>query len=404
MLVAGCHVENDDNDTYSYPAEWESHDAVWISFFGGPTDLPVYEIARSIAQYTPIKCVVPRYDYTNNVSHQLAYEVRARLTALGVDRDRLSVITTDSLVQTRDKGPIFVKNAAGKLKIVDFKWNNYGDHDTSLGPDSYPFDSLMAAKLQIPTLRSDLVMEGGAMEVNGQGTLLQVEAVTLQRNPGRSREAIEEELKTVLGQKKVIWLKEGPAEDPHGLTLITENYLGSGVGGHVDEFARFVNANTILLAFPDSTEAANNPVKRITYERMKVNYDLLRQATDQDGNPFEIIKVPVPDAPYLSLTADTTHPFVQTISKENPQIQHGDTLYWVPASSYLNFFVTNNMVLVPAYWQAGLPLSIKEEDEQFQAIMATYFPERAIIPINALALNDTAGGIHCWTQQQPASP
>ena len=98
-----------------------------------------------------------------------------------------------------------------------------------------------------------MVNEGGAIETNGKGTILQVESVNMHRNPTMSKELQEAELKKVLNVKKIIWLKEGAAEDPSGWgTLITENYFGIGVKGHLDVFCRFVNENTILISFPDS--------------------------------------------------------------------------------------------------------------------------------------------------------
>lgn len=399
FLVTGCQSARSDAEAYYLPAEWEPQEAVWVSFFGGPMDSVSYQMVRTIARYTPVKCVIPP-------DRELAYSIEANLKAMGVDPAKIEVIKAGGIVQTRDVGPIFVRNSSGDLRIVDFGWNNYGDPDASMGPNrrSADFDSLVAARLQIPLVRSDLVMEGGAFEANGKGTLLQVEAVTLQRNPGMSKQAIEDELKRVLGQKKIVWLKEGPADDPQRMALITRKYIGQGVGGHVDEFARFVDPHTILLAIPDSAEAAHDPVKQITYDRMRVNYEILKNATDQDGKPFTIVTVPVPNVPYRPMVADTswTHPAFHDLLQANPQIHHGDTLYWVPASSYLNYFVSNKVVLIPAYWRPGWPQAVKQRDDQFREVIHRYFPDREIISIDPYALNMNGGGLHCWTQQQPA--
>ncbi len=404
--VAGCTSGSSEPAVYTLPAEWEAHDAVWVSFFGGPMDAVSLEIVKAVAASTPVKCVVPAIDFTGSPAPRLGLLVQARLEEMGVDLGNIEIIRSDSLVQTRDTGPIFVRNAAGELRVADFRWNNYGAADALADgyQDTYPFDALMAARMEIPSVRSRLALEGGAIETNGLGTLLQVESVTLQRNPGLSKAEIEEELKQALGQKKVIWLREGPAEDPHGMSLITEGYVGSGVGGHVDEFARFAGPRTILLAFPDSAEAAEDPVKQITRERMQVNYEILKNATDQDGQPFEILKMPVPDLSYEPFIADTawTHPVFRALLDENPALRHGDTLRWVPAGSYLNFFVTNKVVLIPAYGQPGSPPSVQAEDEQVRATMQRFFPDRQIVGINAVSLNNNGGGLHCWTQQQPA--
>lgn len=403
LLLGGCG--SSEEGAVRLPAEWEPHEAVWVSFFGAPVDSVAYQIVRAVASQTPVKAIIPDMTLGPDPTSKLAYVVRARLGEMGVDLERVEFVRTDSVVQVRDTGPIFVRTDEGGLQVVDFRWNGYGAYPfPPAGSNGHPFDSLMAARLELPVVRSTLAMEGGAMEVNGRGTILQVESVTLQRNPGRTKEEIEAELKRVLGQKKVIWLKEGPAEDPYRLSRITGHHIGQGVGGHVDEFCRFVDARTILLAMPDSAEAAADPVKRITYERMQVNYEILRAATDQDGQPFEIIRVPVPSVPYAAFPADTSwsHPSFRALLDENPDIRHGDTLHWVPAASYLNFFVTNGVVLLPQYWQPGLSPSVREKDESMRRLLERYYPDRKIVGVNPLMLNNNGGGLHCWVQQQPA--
>lgn len=399
VLCGGCR--SGDAPPVSMPAEWEAHDAVWVSFLGGPMDALAIDLVRAIAPHAPVRAVVPAVDFAGNPSSRLAYEVRARLSQAGVDLSRVTFVRAARPVQARDSGPIFVRGADGALRVVDFGWNDYGRG----GGAGYPFDSLMAADLGLPRLRSPLVMEGGALETNGRGTLLQVEAVTLQRNPGWTKAEVEAELGRVLGAKKVIWLPAGPAEDPHGLGLITDGHLGQGVGGHIDEFARFVGPRTILLAFPDSAEAAHDPVKRLTLARMQAGYDILSRATDQDGQPFEIVKVPVPDVPYEPVPVDTawSHPAFRDLLAAHPQLRHGDTLRWVPAASYLNFFVTNDLVLVPAYAQPGRPASAAAKDARVQQILAAHFPGRTLVPLDVLPFNNNGGGIHCWTQQQPVA-
>lgn len=399
--VLGCRPEA---DSYRLPAEWEPHEAVWVPFFGSPVDTVALQLVAAIAPHVHVKAVVPRVDFFGRHNPRLRYDLRAALSARGVDPGAVTWVQVDSIAQTRDKGPIFVRNPAGELQVVDFRWNNYG-HPAAQYPgfeDPYPFDTMMAERLGLPTRPSSLVMEGGALEVNGQGTLLQVARTTLQRNPGLGKAAIETELKRVLGQQKVIWLEDGLAEDPLGAQQITPGYIGSGVGGHIDEFCRFVDAHTILLAMPDSAQAARDPVKRLTRKRMLVNYEILTQATDQDGQPFEVITVPMPDVPYPSFVATATQagPFGSLVD-ELPEVQPGDTLRWVPVSSYLNFFVTNGVVLVPAYGHPGASEAVREKDRRMQALLARFYPERTIVPLPSLAFNHTGGGLHCWTQQQP---
>lgn len=253
-----------------------------------------------------------------------------------------------------------------------------------------------------------MVNEGGAIETNGKGTILQVESVNMHRNPGMTKDAQEAELKKVLNAKKIIWLKKGAAEDPFGWgTLITKNYFGVGVKGHLDQFCRFVNENTILISFPDSIEAEQDPVKKITLERMKVNYEILKNATDQDGNPFIIIKMPVPDVDYMTFALDTANKndeikfLSQQILAEQKNFSIGDTVHFVPSSSYLNFLITNKTVFEAKYWTEGKSETSKAKDEKVKQILKQYFPDKNIYQINTAETNHNGGGLHCWSMQVP---
>lgn len=113
-------------------------------------------------------------------------------------------------------------------------------------------------------VKSKLIIEGGSIESNGKGVLIQNEAVTLQRNPGWTKEEIEAEYKRVLGVTKVIWMKKGLADDGQMWHLHERKYVTMGTGGHTDEFVRFANANTILLAWIDEAERDQHPLNRIT--------------------------------------------------------------------------------------------------------------------------------------------
>lgn len=253
----------------------------------------------------------------------------------------------------------------------------------------------------IATVATSLVMEGGALEVNGKGSLLQVESVTLGRNKHLSKPAIEKELCRVLGQKKLIWLKEGVADDPLNGSNIADNYFGFGTGGHIDEFCRFADAPTILLAWVTDEDAKQNPVHRLTQTRMQANFEILRQATDQDGKLFRIVKFPVPEMEALSYSMDTTSENGKYFRTFKPALQQGDTWYYVPAASYLNYIISNRVILVPAYWEKGKPLSIKKKDEEALALFKRYFPGYKIAQLNPYNLNRGGGGMHCLVQQQP---
>jgi agmatine deiminase len=210
----------------------------------------------------------------------------------------------------------------------------------------------------------------------------------------------------VLGVTNIIWMKKGLADDPlRYFRRISGNYVGGGTGGHTDEFVRFANPTTILLAWVDEKEKDLNPVNQINYERMNENYNILKNATDQDGASFTIVKVPLPDLISKKIVAretigDTEQTFDVTVNsfvpKEAPKV--GDSLWRVPASSYMNYLVTNGVVLLPKYSHTG---SSKEKEEQVRKIFEEQFPGRKLVFIDAMPLNWNGGGIHCSTQQQP---
>ncbi|MBK7308282.1 MAG: agmatine deiminase family protein [Chitinophagaceae bacterium] len=165
-----------------------------------------------------------------------------KLASVGVNLDSIQFLTssTEFSYAQRD-GIIFLKNGIGEKKLVNFGWNMYGWYfDTTIknyiDKDKIKrelYNSVQLKAFPYPVITSFMVNEGGAIETNGKGTILQVESVNMQRNPTMSKELQEAELKKVLNVKKIIWLKEGAAEDPFGYgTLITENYFGIGVKGH----------------------------------------------------------------------------------------------------------------------------------------------------------------------------
>jgi agmatine deiminase len=140
---------------------------------------------------------------------------------------------------------------------------------------------------------------------------------------------------------------------------------------------------------------------------MKTNYEILQKATDQDGKPFTIVKMPVPDIDYMTFVLDTANQndeikfLSQQILYEQKQFSVGDTVHFVPASSYLNFLITNKTVFQAKYWTEGRPASSLAKDEKAKQILQQYFPEKRIYQINTTATNHNGGGLHCWSMQVP---
>lgn len=387
-----------DEEAFHVPAEFEPHDFVWIVWTdeyyraGEPTDRVVLRIIKALAPFVRIKLVVE--------SRTQWRKVKRILGKHGISGKRVAyLIVPRNDRWIRDSGPIFLKGDRGRLKIADFNYNAYGELPTS---DTYSkqverLDRAIARQLRLPTVKTDLVSEGGGREFNGKGTLIVVESVELQRNPHKSKEEIERELLRVLGQKKVIWLKNGPAEDDKSSrgSLPGKIFTTTLTGGHIDEFCRFADANTILLAEASAEERDASPISRISYERLEESYRILSAATDQDGKPFTILRVPAADhllARYKAAQHDVAY---------FRGIKAGDTIRYLLAASYLNFLVSNGVVLMPAYWKAGRPESIRAKDEKARRALQEAFPGRKIVPLDVEDVNHGGGGIHCITQQQP---
>ena len=403
-LFAACSAPRENPPEYVLPAEWEPHGAVWFSYYGDVTDTVLDKVVLAMDTATLVVCAVE--------GDSVAKSIALRWDSLGIPRNRYRIeLLSDTMPgpTVRDAGPIFLRQRDGTLAVLDPDWNYYGDHANIIETppallayeDSFP--SMIARRLGLPVVGSNMVIEGGAVEVNGAGTLLQVEAVTMQRNPGWSRDSMEHELKRVFGVRSIIWLKEGPADDMWYLApRIHGNVFNQGTGGHVDEFCRFVNDSTVLIAWPDETDLTDS-VQLITRQRMEVNLRILEQFRDHDGRSLNVVKVPTPDVEFHHTVVDTAKSYGRWLLTKYADLSPGDSIHYIPAASYLNLLVTNGRVFVPAYWHEGLPASMKEKDERVRSILREHFPDRTVVQVDPRAINWQGGGVHCWTQQQPRS-
>ena len=384
------------------PPEWEPHEAIWLTYSGAPTDTVLDKVVLAMDPGTRVICAAD--------NDSLARTIAARWDSLGIARTRYRMeVMGDSLATpaVRDAGPIFLRKRDGTLAVLDADWNYYGDLDNLVGSPEYvlafedSFPTMLARRMGLPVVHSDLVIEGGAVEVNGTGILLQVDAVTMQRNPGWSTDSIEHELKRVFGVRDIIWLKEGPADDQWYLEpRIHGNVFNQGTGGHVDEFCRFVNDSTVLLAWPDDADLRDS-AQLITRQRMELNLRILEQFRDREGRALNVIKVPTPDTEFHDHVLTSTRSYDQMLMMRYEDLHEGDSIRYIPAASYLNFLITNGRVFAPAYWHEGKPASMKEKDARVLEVLSTLFPERSVVQVDPRAINWRGGGVHCWTQQQP---
>jgi agmatine deiminase len=336
---------------YRMPAEWEKHDAIWLSWPHDPLTFPDC-IEKVEATYVQIIKELYESEKINLFvkDQKMKEKVTRMLQAVSVDFSEITFYMFDYAdVWFRDYGPTFIINdKQQKLAMVNWIFNCWGEkYDDLLKDKDIP--KVINETLQIPCFKPQIVMEGGSIDVNGKGTLLTTEQCLLNpnRNPDLTRGDIEKYLKEHLDITHFIWLKNG--------------ICGDDTDGHIDDLARFVNSTTIVCAYEEDQTNQN-------FAALKSNYEILKNATDQDGNKINVIKLPMPD----------------NVNSE----------YVVPAS-YTNFYIGNTKVLMPAFNH--------KNDQVALEILQKLFPDRKVIGIDCTDLVNGYGTIHCISQQQPST-
>ncbi len=345
-----CRQETPRSLGYHMPAEWERHEAIWLSWPYDQDSFPEIEAVENA--YLAIIKAIHKSEIVNLlVKDELVQkDVADRLRAENVDLHRVHFHQIDYAdVWFRDYGPTFVVRESETEKsvaAVNWIFNAWGEKYEELMGDTR-IGSLINDDLKMKYFLPGIVMEGGSIDVNGRGTVLTTEQCLLNknRNPALSKEKIESDLRDYLGVQKVIWLKEGIA--------------GDDTDGHVDDIARFVNPTTVLCAYEDDPEDENYPA-------LKQNYEQLCLETDQDGLPLTVIKLPMPGR----------------VGSERQ----------LPAS-YANFYIGNDVVMVPVFGHRN--------DKKALKIIGEAFPERKVVGINCREMVHGLGTIHCVSQQQP---
>jgi agmatine deiminase len=337
---------------YRMPAEWELHEATWLSWPHKAESWPgafdavpgiFAEIARHLAASELVRI--------NVGDEKRAAQVRALLRQRGVDLAavRFHLIPTDD-AWVRDHGPVYVVRESGGRReraIVDWGYNAWGGKYPP-----YDLDDAVPARIAEETgetlFQPGIVMEGGSLDVNGRGTLLTTEACLLHpnRNPQLTREQLEKYLGDYLGVRHILWLGDG--------------IVGDDTDGHIDDLTRFVAPDTVVTALEDDPADEN-------YEPLRDNHARLQQMKDQDGRPLRIVTLPMP----------------------GPVYYEGQRL---PAS-YANFYIANRVVLVPTYRH--------ENDVRALRGLQDLFPDRRVVGLDCTELVWGLGAIHCITQQQP---
>ena len=336
------------------PAEWEPHIATWFTW-------PRPEGISFPAKYETVPPV-----YSELIKHLVQVEE----VHINVWNDEQELLAKNALRAChtpldlvhfhhfpayepwcRDHGPIFIvreRNGLRERAIVDWDYNAWGGKYPPFDLDDR-VPQHVARFRNLELFSPGIVMEGGSIEVNGQGTLLTTTACLLNpnRNPHLNQQQIERYLKDYLGVRHILWLGEG--------------IIGDDTDGHIDDISRFTDPHTIVTVVEDDPQDEN-------YEILNENLKTLKTFKDQDGQPFRIVPIPMPGI-----------------------IQHEEQR--LPAS-YANFYIANKIVLVPTYRSAN--------DKRALETLQSLFPDRKVIGIDSTELIWGLGSFHCISQQEPA--
>lgn len=390
-MVISCH--SNDKKQYFIPAEFDEQEYIWFSWMesnwlnGEPLYLPIVQAIREIHPYVKVKIVYgPHLNYNRS---QLSTRIIDVLTKAAVDTSRVELFYNEIAIGAiQDPGPVFVLNENQELAVVDFQYKQ--GH-----PLAAELDKNVGSEMKILTIRSELFSEGGAWQTNGKGTMLLVESVELDRNKTLLKEQIEKEYNQALGVTKFIWLKNGCKEEEW--QKFANGRYGIGSGGHVDEFCRFVNTSTVLLAQVSEQDTAGNEIAKESYRRMEENYQILRQSSTQDGTPIEIIRLPV--GPLL--TAKVLYKDLSSDEQSWFENVTTDSVEYYLATGYMNFVIANKIIVAARFWKDGLPNELKSTDAKARTILEKAFPGRKVVQIDCMPLHHEGAGLHCYSRNQP---
>ena len=331
------------DDGFFMPAEWAPHERCWMawpcreSLWGEGLDAArnaYAEVAKAIAGFEPVTMLANAQDLDDA---KLSCGAGVTCQAMPLD---------DSWM--RDSGPTFVIDGRGGLAAVDWRFNAWGDKFHPYDQDAQVAERLLEG-LSVTRYAAPLVLEGGSIHVDGEGTLLTSEECLLNpnRNPDLDRAAIENLLRRYLGVKAFVWLGQGLDKDD--------------TDGHVDNIACFVRPGVVMAVTCDDPADPNHAI-------LTDNLARLKKARDAQGRRLEVIELPLPrEARYL----------------DSQRL----------ALSYVNFYIANGGIVMESFGDAN--------DAQAYEIVSRAFPDRKVVQVSALDILAGGGGVHCITQQQP---
>jgi len=338
-------------DIWFMPEESELHKRTWMAFIASydiwaERQVPEVQrnlalIAKTIAKYEPVSILVREQDYSD------ALKLLGGLDSHNYPVKLIEFNMND--LWMRDTGPSFVINEKGQKAAVNFNFNGWGE-DQAFELDAKVAD-FVAKKAGVISIHSGLILEGGCFELDGQGTAIMTESCILNdnRNPGKEKSEVEDELKELLGLDKIIWLKGIKGKD------ITD--------GHTDFYARFARPGTVVVSRDTDTASFD-------YKITRDNIEIIESSTDAGGNPFKIV---VLDTPWEINTRYGTKDF---------------------ASGYVGYYVCNGAVIMQKFGDFTADNAARQKLEKV-------FPDHFIEQINIDGIASGGGSIHCATQQEP---
>ncbi|MHB8568036.1 MAG: agmatine deiminase family protein [Nitrososphaerales archaeon] len=326
------------------PAEWEPHEATWLSWPKDPLTFPIQIIDKVEEVYSEMIMALSEGERVNVLINDYKTEERVRSMINSNNVNFFKIKSED--VWMRDYGPIFIRNIT---RVAATKWtfNAWGNKYDELKLDNETGMNI-AKSTGLAIFDAGIVLEGGSIDVNGLGSCLTTKQCLLNpnRNPGLSKVEISQYFRDFLGITNLVWLDSG--------------IEGDDTDGHVDDIARFVSEDTVICMVEDDISDEN-------YSALKIDLDILENAKDQSAKSLKVVPVKMPK-----------------------KIECADGR--LPAS-YANFYIGNSCVLVPTF--GG------DEDRDALSILQHLFPNRKVLGINCEPLVYGFGGIHCVTQQQP---
>lgn len=341
---------------YRMPAEWETHSATQLHWPSNRRTWPGERLLRvrevyldfigKLSLYEPVFLLLDPSESLDDLLSLLSSR------KMRMDRIHIRQVPLND-VWARDCGPILIRkeqDGEPSFALTDWGFNAWGGKYPPFESDN-ALPGRFAEWTEMPIFKPEIVLEGGSIETNGEGLFLTTEAVLLNknRNPHLSRDQIADTLRNYLGAEKIIWLKDG--------------LEGDDTDGHIDDLSRFLNRETILTMVCDDPNDVN-------YNALQENLEILQDATDQNGNPLNIVTLPLPSTRIEGTTADGS--------------EH------VPAS-YANFYIANGSLFLPLY--------DPETDQAALDLFSHYFPDRDIVGIPCNDLVWGQGSLHCITQQ-----